>query len=876
MEGYVRMEDIKLEGINKTIYKWALKSAMIKKLAWLNDEAKTELKDALGKDVDKRYRASINLCENVWSFYPELGMYPNLDLLSDVEFGRVFYNGYRDHTTHVFKVYLLGLMIYEQNEIIRNKFMEQGIQEDRFAITWTATSLWHDMGYLFENEEVGKLSEFWTNIKTRINAQYELPLSTFNSIGITPAKERKLYNVNDLNGLTILDSVLSIEDENNFETLKSAGIASGLIYSDAKNSIKELYDYIKGEHTTGKRLPYKDHGISSALLLLKAWRGYEKKLRKTVEIWNNASKNSVLGKVVENKITDLYNDVSSLKSIIEDAAKAIALHNISKNEWMPEAIDAVMDGKDIDIASFYIFIDDSQEDYSAQPFAFLLKLADELQMWDRVGFVAPIEGKTPLSGADLDILVNDTSIGIWFEDDDNSYKKLEHPNTKYSKLKKNLSDCKHIDKFLRPLRSSQIPWHNDIVVARSELVSLFYSNSAKELMTLIKDKYQCKEVRVLLRNRSKYTDNMFEFLQLNGNSSPILDEGMLEFARDNYFNQTSNVFPIDRNKKTGFAIISTYVGPVGFLVLEDIPSDVCFELLSSRSHISRLSDYGVMYGNLLLMKLREIVESEKALGGLEKADELRGEINKYIPFGNNNCISVFLDIRGFSKLLSDDREILKQRSLQFINGFSNSVQKISAQHFGIISTHFGGGMLITFNQVFREELSESCFRATCAMHKIRNSFKSIAVEIFGEKEAKEIMNTIDIGMGASVGQVFFSTLGVNACVYYTGVGNEIGFAKKIENISGRDEVSVKHIPLRESDSEKENSIDKIFVSDSVHVHCSSVEGWAELKPVETRVSYDDKPHILYYLGKINQTDCPLPKDKRCLCFSKEESVCHAE
>jgi hypothetical protein len=847
-----------LEGINKSIFEWAIQSNLISTLYCVDEDFKAKLGTALGKDVREQCTASIELCERIWSKFPELGACPNFSLLNTAEHDRKFYAGYRDHTAHSFKVYLLGLWIYEKNDEIHKAF-----DKTQFVVTWTATALWHDIGYLFENDEVGKRDAWWTYIQSGINAQYLCPLSSVVTIKplLSSAEEQQFYSDNRIE-LPKLTTIASIEDHVFFSHLESAGKASGLTKVDG--SIEQFYYYIKSESTTGgKRKPYRDHGVFGALLLLKLWFRYADLLSDILQKQKLADSKIKFDSDVEEKITELYDNVTSSIPIITMAAQAIALHNFTKNDWPKNELIV----KGIDIERFYIDLDDTKAKYRAQPFAFLLKLVDELQMWDRTKFDAPKPDEILLHGRDMCIDVNYDCIGIWFRKDDDSYKVLEHPNSEYSVLKKNLSHCRPIDKFLKPLRASQVPSLIEIDPTKTELVFIFHSDSAKEFMTQIKDRYQCKEVRVLLYNR---TEHEFEFLQPNGSGKVVTDNHMLEFAKDNYSMQMSDIFTDVHNKKTGFALISTYVGLIGFLVLNDIPKNICEELLADRAQISRLNDYGVMYGSLVIKKFQKLVERDNVLGNLKNADELRCKINEYIPLGYNDCISIFLDIRGLSKLLSDTDKMLVQRSLDFINKFSTSVQEICETRFGIISSHFGGGMLINFNHVYREDIPLSCIRAICTMHRIRKKFTAIAESVFLETELREILGKIDIGMGASVGEIFFSTLGYNTCVFYTGVGEDIGFAKKIENISGRKTVIIED--AIESEGADPTCKGKIFVSEFVYKHCrefvcescSDVEKWVQLNPVTVQVT-NDKKRRLYHVGHINEDKCPLSIEHKCSC-----------
>jgi len=343
-----------------------------------------------------------------------------------------------------------------------------------------------------------------------------------------------------------------------------------------------------------------------------------------------------------------------------------------------------------------------------------------------------------------------------------------------------------------------------------------------------------------------------------------------------YFKNDSMYYE-DGKDSRGYALISTPVGALGFLVLESSSDKLDDAIQDSDDSNKReininhpdeveLYDLGLMYGSVVFRYIqREVYISndkfsqENAENNTKEKDSLITQINDYIPFGHNRCISVFIDIRGLSALFNGNRKH-EQLVLDFIHEFSEVVGDASRRHYGMITSHFGGGMLITFNQVIREELSMSCFRAICAMKEIKDVFNGSlrlkAKKLFGEKKAEKIT----IAMGASAGEAVFSTLGCNPTIFYTGMGRAIGFAKKIENISERDEVEI--------DGTLSSCIDKIFISDEVLRYCGERESGIDLTTIETaeniRVAHSKANHKFHHVGDvvINKKGCPL-EERRC-------------
>lgn len=517
-------------------------------------------------------------------------------------------------------------------------------------------------------------------------------------------------------------------------------------------------------------------------------------------------------------------------------------------------------GMGVNIKPFYI-AKENRSLYTAQPYAYLLKLVDELQDWDREKF-GEIDKRTVLSGSEMDIYSWPDKIGVWFKKDEDICKHPEVAGSVFSNMKKKLSDYIDVNVLLQGKTNSQMPKSEDIVKSREEFTNIFYCDAAKALMEHIKTVNRCKKISILLYNRKRDT---FGYLYTNGVIDDNKDNDIEKFVRHHYFCNDSLFSEVGTSKITkGFSLISTQVGPLGFLVLEDFSSiepSTQKELNTNHGDNPVLGDLGLIYGTLIFRTIQRKIHDD-ANEGIPFSSISNGggnlvtQINDYIPFGHNSCISVFLDIRGLSCLFNGNRKYEK-RALEFIRRFSRIVEEQSRKHYGIITCHFGGGMLITFNQVLREELDMSCFRAICTMYKIRKEFVEtllpLAEELFGKAKSEKI----NIGMGASAGEAIFTTLGCSTSIVYTGIGNKVGFAKKMENISGRNEVLINH--------EFSSSEDKIFISDDVHQYCAKRDNGIKLQLINNIcVSHSKDLHRFYYLGceNMNSDNCYLlHKDK---------------
>jgi len=854
-------------GINKTIFDWAEKSGkhgLLKNISWFDNAAKAALEKSLGERDDIRYAHSVELCEKIWSTYPELGVCPMLSLLAEAEYNRSFYPKYRDHVTHSLKVFLLGLFAYEENRKIKDIFEDSNIDENAFIRTWMVVSLWHDMGYLVENNAFVTFSTYGEEIISKINEKLKCSISHIVK-GIEPETETGFYSASGVSPLKI-DSIAEVESDKNFKKLKYCGDASCLTSSRSVNSIQVLYEHMEHVETLEGIPKHKNHGIFSALLLLILWDKFDELFASTSDFLNQKSGSpeaKLLGGA-ENKISSLCEKIENEKSqsIIMQAAQAIALHSINKNVIDHKALT----DKKIDIASFAIKTSITGR-YKPLPFAYLLKLIDELQDWDRHKYNVPdLENLVP-GGEDMDIEINRKHIGLWLRVDDITFKNPEHKLSKFKVIENKLSQYIELDRLLRGLKASQIePRLSDIT--KTDIIDIFYNVSHRELMDCVRDAFRCTQIELLLYNR---TDDRLQLLHSDGKISNIGDE-LHAIAYEKFREQNSFDGIEIHGERLALALISTHVGAIGFILLHKDQN------ASVATQEKFLNNYGMLYGALVLKALQIAVksatdepDSTKALGALSK------NVKDYIPFGDNDCISIFLDIRKLSALLDDSSVNGNRQLLQLIHEFSIDVEIISKKRHGMISSHFGGGMLITFQAVSPQDRDSSCCRAVCAMIEIRKKFDSLVGKIF-KGSADLIKNKIKIGMGACAGTAFFSAFGYSSCIYYTGVGDDISFAKKIEYISGRFSSEI-------TGSEEMALEDKILVSQAVYKGCkkgkitigAETKEWVKFLPVTNATvnHYSGKNNVgaIFHVSDLNKDICPLLHDNAnaapCYCCTTQ-------
>ena len=115
-------------------------------------------------------------------------------MLPEFEHDRVFYNNYRDHTTHMVKCFLLGIYLYENCSVFFGAVKD--IQ--RFLKTWTLVALYHDIGYILENDVADPQEEYSQKIWNMINNTLQAPLSNVSIFSgeISVAEEKKIIKKN--------------------------------------------------------------------------------------------------------------------------------------------------------------------------------------------------------------------------------------------------------------------------------------------------------------------------------------------------------------------------------------------------------------------------------------------------------------------------------------------------------------------------------------------------------------------------------------------------------------------------------------------------------------------------------------------------------
>lgn len=360
-------------GINQDLLLWAVDSPLYLKAVGSFDSNYGELLKALGPNESKRYESSLALMNAVWRNHPELGLSPDYNHLAKMEFDRNFYPKYRDHTTHMFKVFLLGLYLYENRETIRDAIATK-MDRDAFLAVWILTALYHDVGYVIENDQTT------AEMYKRMNDNLSQPLTNLfpEDFGTGTEKgilERKRVSTCRIERMFPLKNAIERRFAGKGKSVQLTVCESNpiIIYFEKTARKSEAIN------REDQNRSYFDHGIVSAGIMLF--------LQEVLCDYYNEFPETELYEHQKARLHFLRDTAQLYSYYVEQAAFAVALHNIKK-DWSGNRI--------TDIAIEGVTIGDFQISLDTEPIAYLLRLCDELQCWDRQYYdfytPAPLEG----------------------------------------------------------------------------------------------------------------------------------------------------------------------------------------------------------------------------------------------------------------------------------------------------------------------------------------------------------------------------------------------------------------------------------------------------------------------------------------------------
>ncbi len=353
---------MRIAGVNRDLLEWAKQSKLYHSAVGTADPEWEALEHALDPNETNRFVGSMELMKAIWAAHPELGLAPDYDLLAALEHGGAFYPNYRDHLTHMFKVFLLGLYLYENHETLREA-IQKVWQEKEFLAVWIMTALWHDMGYLIENEDGTRNGKYAEKMLDRLKAILSLPLSNLYPEQFTADMEKVLQDPDCTPDPLVAKTQCTMYNiERRLAAFIDFGDTVKLRRSNTENPIEIYYRYTSSPRADGR--VYFDHGIVSACLLLyvkDVLCGYLEKAE-TVELYDEDQAAA---------IKSFLDSEEHYRAYASAAAMAIALHNLSAP---PETQELYQLGVNIKKLCIPMEI---------EPIAYLLRLCDELQCWDR-------------------------------------------------------------------------------------------------------------------------------------------------------------------------------------------------------------------------------------------------------------------------------------------------------------------------------------------------------------------------------------------------------------------------------------------------------------------------------------------------------------
>lgn len=387
---------------------------------------------------DQREKHSTDIIESLWNSQPTLGPYPFLSTLSQFQFDRVFYANYRDHVCHQLKVYVLGTFIYDASSAVRDGLAKEfDLPATRaypeFLRRWLAASVYHDIGYVIENEEVleGNTTDAakWSDTRKILNETLDAPVSSvkecsrwISKSSETAAVKRNRHRFAANRSIGPVSDLETWEKDGDlFQLLNAEATKSGVKSLRRRPALREYWEHARsslGKH----RGPFYDHGIASALLFLQTWKAYREQLRRLslcredVEVGAHSAKLRKLSKAV-----------GAAEETVRAAAAAMALHNINPHQWDEQTIRAAR----LDLSRFSICLLNAER---RTPLAFLLGVADSLQDWDRPRYRAANESDRNPLDQDLSISAKNDKILLHLPEDDSRYRRPEkEPGSRYSK-----------------------------------------------------------------------------------------------------------------------------------------------------------------------------------------------------------------------------------------------------------------------------------------------------------------------------------------------------------------------------------------------------------------------------------------------------------
>ena len=432
-------------GVNGRLYDYVTDKPQLLDEFNVADHTKTKKKlrkflSSTMTEVRSDYARS--LIEDLWTREGLLNFLPLIDHLWQLEREQAFFAFYRDHLNHEVLLFLFGAYIYYENETLRRNINNE-IQktyervdakapkdlEKEFLFRWKLIATFHDVGYLFEIDPVR--AEYQTKADWRDEKQWLLRESFAVLDAVRANFLPDYFKQFDRLDVANIESKLTkykpaISDERDLIALKTTepGVDAFAVIDAMLNTIggqrikpgliKDYFNLCRTTPPSEERDKFYDHGIMSALILLKVADIHRFYLRQLSESKFSA-RFGRFPKFRQRLMEEAPDSETQerLRIRFSHVAGAIALHNVYPTMYTEKAC-AAFDAKkrrkeDRRLkAAFYPTNPRSKDRYfispDENPMAYLTALADVLQDWDRHSFrKTPYkEGdKTPIAASEV-------------------------------------------------------------------------------------------------------------------------------------------------------------------------------------------------------------------------------------------------------------------------------------------------------------------------------------------------------------------------------------------------------------------------------------------------------------------------------------------
>lgn len=229
--------------------------------------------------------------------------------------------------------------------------------------------------------------------------------------------------------------------------------------------------------------------------------------------------------------------------------------------------------------------------------------------------------------------------------------------------------------------------------------------------------------------------------------------------------QPIGVLYVDNRKgSTGFEIPKVF-GSEDLDLLSAIASQTSMALDNSKAHNRLMKEalareaYGRFLPDNIVSKILESPESLK-LGGT-----------------NIEATILFADVRGFTPL---SEKLQPQEIVELLNEYFTNMTDIIFSHQGMLDKYMGDGLMALFGVGYddKEAKENSAVNAALAASDMQRKMVELRKKFFDQ-----FGHEINIGIGINTGVITVGFIGSNRRMEYTGIGDPVNLAARLESNS---------------------------------------------------------------------------------------------